>query len=302
MRISALFYNIRQGLKNIVRNKMFSLASVATMAACIFLFGLLFAVVVNFQYMVLSAEQGVAVTVFFDDYVLDDEMQEIGSLIEARSEVSEMKFVSANEAWDEFKDVYFEGQEHLVDAFDEDNPLQESSHFEVYLNDVADQDALVTYIKSIEGVRKVNSSQAVADGLANFNVLVGYISAAIVLILLAVSIFLISNTITIGISVRDEEIAIMKLIGAKDSFVRAPFIVEGIVLGMIGSAIPLAGLYYIYQQVMEYIQGRFNVLTDILVFVPAADVFRILLPAGFGLGIGIGLIGSLITIRRHLRV
>ena len=96
------------------------------------------------------------------------------------------------------------------------------------------------YLESVEGVGRINKSAEVADILSNFNILIGYISIAIIILLLCVSVFLISNTVTIGISVRKEEIAIMKLIGATNSFVKAPFVIEGILIGIIGAVIPLS--------------------------------------------------------------
>lgn len=103
MRISSIGYCLKQGMKNIWRNKMFSLASIATMSACIFLFGIFFCVVENFQYMVREAEKSVAVTVFFDEGLSEEEIQAIGEKIQARDEVSEAVFVSAEESWEQYK-------------------------------------------------------------------------------------------------------------------------------------------------------------------------------------------------------
>ena len=127
-------------------------------------------------------------------------------------------------------------------------------------------------------------------------------SLAIVFILLAVAFFLISNTITMGISVRQEEIGIMKLNGATDLFVRAPFVIEGILLGIVGAAIPMGILYVLYNKVIEFVMTKFHLLSGFLQFLDVSHVFRILLPVGVGLGIGIGFIGSMISVRKHLRV
>ena len=117
-----------------------------------------------------------------------------------------------------------------------------------------------------------------------------------------VSVFLISNTITIGITVRKEEIAIMKLIGATNFFVRAPFIVEGIVIGLVGSLIPLALVYTMYDNVISYIIGRFKVVQNLFAFVPASEIFVVLVPISAAIGIGLGLVGSVLTTRKHLKV
>lgn len=302
MRISTFFYSIKQGVKSIWRNKMFSLASIATMAACIFLFGLFFAIVTNFQSMVKAAEEGVAVTVLFDDDITPQEIAEIGDRIKDRPEVSAYNFKSADDAWAEFSQIYFEGNEELAEGFGDDNPLQKSESYEIYLNDVSMQETLVTYLENLDGVREVRRSEIVANTLSDFNRLIGYVSAGIILILLCVAVFLISNTVTVGIAVRKEEIGIMKLIGATDFFVRAPFVVEGILIGLIGSALPLALLYVMYSRLIVYIMEKFNFLSSLLNFLPVNTVFRTLTPVALVLGVGIGFLGSFTTIRKHLKV
>ncbi|MBO5154979.1 MAG: permease-like cell division protein FtsX [Eubacterium sp.] len=302
MRISTFFYSIKQGIKNIWRNKMFSLASIATMAACIFLFGLFFAIVTNFQSMVKEAEEGVAVTVLFDDDITPQQIAEIGDRIKERPEVSAYNFKSAADAWAEFSQIYFEGNEELAEGFGDDNPLQKSESYEIYLNDVSMQDTLVKYLENLDGVREVRRSEIVANTLSDFNRLIGYVSAGIILILLCVAVFLISNTVTVGIAVRKEEIGIMKLIGATDFFVRAPFVVEGILIGLIGSALPLALLYVMYSRLIVYIMEKFNFLSSLMNFLPVSTVFRTLVPIALVLGVGIGFLGSFTTTRKHLKV
>ena len=281
---------------------MFSLASIATMSACIFLFGLFFAIVTNFQAMVKDAESGVAVTVFFDEGITQDKIDAIGSEIGKRAEVSNYEFLSAEEAWTEFKEEYFKGSEEAASGFADDNPLANSSSYAIYMNDISMQPVLVEYLKGLDGVRDVRHSAAVANTLSDFNSLIGYISVGIILILFLVAIFLISNTVTTGIAVRRDEIGIMKLIGATDSFVRAPFIVEGILIGLIGAILPLALLYLMYNRITQYIEVKFSFLSRLITFVPAKGVFHTLVPVALVLGVGIGFIGSRITIRKHLKV
>ncbi len=302
MRISTFFYTIKQGLVNIWKNKMFSLASIATMTACIFLFGLFYMIVTNFQSMVREAEAGVAVTVLFDAGITEQRIEEIGELIGERVEVSHYDYTSADEAWESFRDIYFDGNEAAAESFAGDNPLANSASYSIYMNDISMQDTLVTYLQSIEGVREVNQSETVANTLTDFNRLIGYISAGIILILLGVAVFLISNTITVGIAVRREEIGIMKLIGATDYFVRAPFVVEGIVIGLIGAAIPVGILYVLYGKIIVYISEKFRFISSMMKFLSAEEVFHTLVPVALILGVGIGFLGSRITIRKHLKV
>ncbi len=298
MRINTLFYTIRQGLRNIFRNKSFTLASIATISSCLFLFGLFFSIVTNFQNIVKNAEQKVGITVFFDEGLEDKRIEEIGQLISKRPEVSEIHFVSAEEAWDSFKEDYLH---EYADGFTE-NPLENSANYRVNLSDVSMQSALVTYIESIPGVRKINRSELTATTLTGINALIAYVSVGIIAILLAVSIFLISNTVTIGISVRKEEINIMKYIGATDFFVRSPFVIEGMLIGLIGAVIPLGIIYVLYNIVMEYIIDRFPMLTNLLSFLTVHEIFNVLTPVSLGIGVGIGFLGSIVTVRKHLRV
>ena len=299
MRFSTLIYTIKQGIVNIFRNKWYSLASMATISACLFMFGIFYSLVANFQYIVKEAQDGVAVTVFFEEGISDERIAEIGSLIEKRAEVSHVNFVSADAAWESFKDDYL-GE--YADGFGDDNPLPNSANYEVYLNDVSMQDSLVTYVESLEGVRRVNRSEVTANTLSGMNKLIGYASAGIFAFLLAVSIFLISNTVTIGISVRKEEINIMKYIGATDFFVRAPFVIEGILIGLAGSVLPLAIIYVIYNNVIAYVSTRFSMLSQLLKFLTVDQVFQVLMPISLIIGIGIGFFGSFSTVRKHIRV
>ncbi len=298
MRISSFFYTLRQGFRNLFRNKLFTLASIATIGACLFLFGLFYAIVTNFEHIVRTAEEGVSVWVFFDEGLDDIRIQQIGDMIAKRPEVSDINFVSAEEAWEGFKEEYL-GE--YGDGFTE-NPLENSANYQVYLNDVSMQSALVTYLESVDGVRQVNRSELAATTLTGVNALIAYVSVGIIAILLAVSIFLISNTVTIGISVRKEEINIMKYIGATDFFVRSPFVVEGMLIGLIGAAIPLGFIYAVYNIVLSYVTERFAMLSSLLSFVTVEEVFHVLVPISLGLGVGIGFLGSFTTVRKHLRV
>ena len=292
MRISTIGYTIKQGVRNIWINKMFSLASIATMSACIFLFGLFFAIVTNFQAMVKEAESGVAVTAFFDENITQEQIDLIGEEIRARAEVSDCKFVSADEAWTGFREQYFGGSEEAAASFAGDNPLANSASYAIYMNDVSMQPVLVDFLKGLDGVRDVRHSATVANTLSDFNSLIGYISVGIILILFLVAIFLISNTVTTGIAVRRDEIGIMKLIGATDSFVRAPFIVEGILIGLIGAILPLALLYLLYNRIVIYIEEKFSFIGSLISFVPAEGVFHTLVPVALALGVGIGFLGD----------
>ncbi len=302
MKIRSLAHHIKEGFKNIYRNRLFSLASIATISACIFLFGVFYSIVTNFTYMLKEVENDICITVFFDEGITEADIKEIGDNIAKRVEVSNIHYTSAEEAWENFRDEYFKDYPELAEGYKDDNPLINSDSYEVYLNDASMQSSLVTYIENLDGVRQVNRSEITANSISSAAKLVGYVALAIIIILLAVSVFLITNTIVIGITVRKEEISIMKFIGATDAFVNAPFFVEGLLIGIFGSIIPLFILAYMYQGVVGYVLEKFSVLNNILVFMPAADVFKVLAPVSILLGMGIGLVGSFFAVRKHANV
>ena len=296
MKIRTFLYVLKQGILSVFKNKWFTVATVATISACLFVFGIFFAIAFNVGYILKNAEDNVSVTVFFDEGLNEDRITEIGEMIGRRAEVGHYEYVSADEAWAEFSEQLGEYAEGFTE-----NPLANSSNYQIYLNDVSKQGQLVNYLEGVEGIRKINKSDFTAETFSGMNMVLVYVFAGIILILFAVSIFLISNTITMGISVRKEEINIMKYIGATDFFVRAPFIVEGMVLGVIGAAIPMGMLYYLYIFAVDFVQTKFALLS-FLTFLPPMTIFRYLIPFSAAIGIGIGFIGSFFTVHKHLRV
>ena len=221
--ISSLVYSLKQGFKNIGRNMLFSLASIATIAACIFLFCLFYAIVSNVRHSAEAAETTVGITVFFDEGLEEDGILAIGQEIGARAEVDNMVYTSAEEAWELFQAEYFGEMEELAAGFAEDNPLANSASYEIFLKDIGKQEEFVAYLNSIEGVRKVNYSNSAVAALENLNRMISLLSAAIIGVLLSVAVFLISNTISVAAAFRKQENQIMKLIGATNWMIRLRF-------------------------------------------------------------------------------
>ena len=288
MRLSTFTYCLKEGMKNIGRNIWFSLASTAIISACIFLFCMFFALVANVQYMVKNAETTVGITVFFDENMAEADILAIGKEIAARKEIKETKYISAEEAWETFQKEYFKDAEELAEGFADDNPLAGSASYEIYLKDIADQDVIVSYLNTIAGIRKINYSNDTASGLSTFNKMLGLISAVIIAILLAVAVFLISNTISTAAAFRKDENKIMRLIGATNFMIRAPFVVEGIIIGFAGAAIPLVSVYFLYKSAVEYMIEKFHIISKIIEFIPIDTIFPYMIAVAGGLGVGIG--------------
>lgn len=302
MKFRSLGYCLQQGLKNIGRNRIFSLASVATMALCIFILGLFYSITSNVNYMVEQMSESLCVKVFFDYDISEERITSIGNSIREYEGVTVVHFTSADEAWENYKEKYF-GEEYmeLAEGYEDDNPLRNSASYEVYFENAQMQDALVQYIEGIDGVRKVNSSDVTAESLSEISKLVSLVSIVVLVVLFAVALFLINNTIAIGITVRNEEITIMRLLGARNAFIRAPYIVEGIIIGAAGAILPLIIVYAVYGNVVEYILGKFSFLSTILTFMPVGELFKTFVPIALVLGVGLGFIGSILSLGKHLK-
>jgi cell division transport system permease protein len=297
-----MIYCIRQGMKNLFRNIWFSLASIATIAACIFLFCLLFSVVSNVQYMVQHMEEEVGITVLFDEDMEEADILALGVQIKQQEGVKDLVYITPEEAWESFKAEYFAGNEELAEGFAEDNPLADSASFEVFLDDINRQDTFVEYLRGLNGVRQVNYSNSAVQGFSTFNKVIGILSTVLIGVLLAVSVFLISNTISTAAAFRRQEIQIMRLIGATNAMIRAPFLVEGIVIGLTGAVIPLCVMFVLYTKTVVYIMQQFRIMSDIVTFMPIGEIFPLMILVALALGLGIGFFGSFFTIRKYLHV
>jgi len=297
--IRTFFYCLKQGFRSIFHNGMFSLASIGTIAASLFLLGVFYFVTSNVSYVVKEAEQNVGVTVLFEENCPEDTIKKIGSEIKKRAEVADVKFVSAEEAWEKYKEESL--NEELAATFGEDNPLENSASYKVYLNDVSMQEVLIRFIEGLEGVRRVNALEGVAESMEGISRMITIISIAIIVVLVAVAIFLIRMTVSIGISVRKEEISIMNLIGATDFFVRFPFVVEGVSLGILGALLPLGVLRLIYGKVIEYLTEEFESVFQKMTFLSEHEVFLRLTPLLLCIGILIGWFGSTSSTRKQLK-
>lgn len=291
-------YTLGEGLKNLVRNKWYTLASVATIASCLFLFGIFFAISADFQDTVKDAQQNVSVTVFFRSGTTQDQIDALQKTVKRRDDVKRVTFVSADAAWDRFKKEYLGD---YADSFTE-NPLSDSANLQIQMKDVSTQASLVKYLQKQDIVREVNYSDITAATLSGANRMIAWISMFIIVLLLAVSIFLISTTVTVGITARREEIQIMKYIGATDLFVGAPFLVEGAVISLVGSLLPIGLVAVFYSRVVSFIAAHFAVVARILHFLPAGTILgRYALPSVL-LSVLLGLAVSALTLARHLDV
>lgn len=298
-KIKTLFYCLGQGIRSIWKNRVYSLASAGTIMACLLLLGVFYFVMANFNHAVESAESLVGITVFFDEGTEEARIFEIKEQIRLRVEVADVVYISAEEAWENYKQESL--NEELSQTFGTDNPLIDSASLEVSLSDVTMQKALVRYVESIEDVRKVNHSDSIAEGFAGIKMLLWIISVGLIAILVAVAVFLIRTTISTGINVRKEEISIMSIIGATDFFIRAPFVVEGAIIGVLGCILPIGILYIAYGEVVRTLQEQFESVFASMNFIERTKIMQQFIPLALIFSLGIGIIASHVTAKRQIR-
>lgn len=302
MKFRTFVYSLKEGIKSLRRNKAFTLASIATIMACLFLFGIFYFLIFNVRNVISQAEKSVAVvTVFFEEGTTKAQKEQIKSDVEKRPEFDSIRYISAEEAWETFKEDTFSDNEKVDETFGNDNPLENFDSYEIRLNDISKQSEFVKYLQSLKGVRTVKCSEDFADNLSTFNKIIAYVAVAVMAILLCVAIFLISITVLNGVNVRFEEITIMKLIGATDAFIKAPFIVEGMFIGLVGAILPLLILYPTYETIVGYFLEKFgSYIPGSITFLPSGEIFSVLIPISLCVGIGIGLMGTWLTLKRKL--
>ncbi len=258
--------------------------------------------VVNLNHILDEFEHNIGIAVFFEEDVTENEILTLKNQLDARHEVFQVTYISEEEAWESFKVDYFKDREDLLEGFDDDNPLVGSSSLQVLFEDISKQKGLVSLLEEEEIVRHVREAGEVTEIVQNANQLITYISVALIAILSIVSLFIIANTIRLAIVLRKREINIMRYIGARNAMIRGPFIVEGIIIGLIGGCIPVALIYYFYENVIVSITTQFFLLRDFLVFIPLEDLMGRLLPISLCTGVILGYIGSRTTVGRYLKV
>ena len=305
MRLRTVKVCLKDGCRGILRNGLMSLASIGTIAACLFILGLTFCIVRNVQQFTSDLDDTLGMVVFLKEGVTEAQGKSLTDELNAREEVKGARYISPDEAWGSFKETLEKEtglNSDILSELDQDNPLANCANIEVYLYNAQDQAVFVEYLESNSMVRRINYSNEAADMLSSFSKLVTYVGLALIAILVFIAVLLIVNTVKLSVYIRRYEINIMKYIGARDSFVKLPFIVEGMIIGLIGAIVPGALIYFAYYYVVEIINARFASVSYLFNFIGVNSIMQTLIPLFLILGVLVGIIGSSISIRKHLKV
>ena len=299
MRPSSIKYYFKEGFSGLLKNRLMTIASMATVAACILIISFSYCVVSNLQYMLDQLEDSIGIAVFMDDNITSDRIEALKKEIESIDHVEEVKYISPDEALEELKDEW--GADGILDGLEgNNNPL--SNSFELALDGIEYQPEVIQKLNSLEGVRNIRHAQSETQTLIKINHIVQIIGIVTIAILAVISIVIIMNTIKISVYTRRNEINIMKFVGATDWFIRWPFIIEGVLIGFVGAIIPMLIAWPAYGKTITVIYDYFPIIKNIASFKYTADIFSILFPVSIFAGILLGTVGSITSIRKYLQV
>lgn len=308
MKGSSMGYLLKTGFKNVYMNRLMSFASIGVLVACLMLIGGAVLLSLNMQVIVGAVENENEMVAFLDMDVSDAQIREIGKEIEQIPEIAEIIFYSSEEAWaDEQKKWGAASAMVEVDVDGTDlGPILPDA-YRIKLKDVSEQTlkSVERQLLQIDGVDPdIRTPSQEATILTDLEKAISTIGSVIVIILAIVSVVIIANTIKITIFSRRKEISIMRLVGATNTFIKMPFIIEGILIGLISALIAFGGLWVLYNYATQFIMENPSSWLEIAIgkMIDFKDIAHYML-AGFAIGgAGLGVIGSNLFIRKHLKV
>jgi len=297
MKARSLKRHLREGIKNVFRNGWMSVASIAAVTVTLILVGVFLAVMLNLNQMADNIEEDVEISVHIDRTAEETQIRELGEHLEEIDQVDTVIFSSKDDELEKLiNSMGEEGQ--AWELFEQDNPLNHA--FTVRAKNPDDTVPVATEIESLDYVDDVIYGKDVVERLFEFNKYARTIGLVLIIGLVFTAIFLISNTIKLTIMARSKEIGIMKLVGATNGFIRWPFFIEGMLLGIFGSLLPiiliLVGYYYVDTKLSSQITFNF---VELLPFNPFAWQLSLLIVS---IGVFIGVWGSVMSVRKFLKV
>lgn len=295
MKSNKFGYLLNEGLKSILTHGFMSFATVTIVVACLVIMGSFSLIAVNITAMLNELENDNEVIAYVEETLSEEDARAIQPNIEYISNVSACEFVTREQALEEFSSQY-EDQSLFEDV--ESSVLRD--RYVIYLNDIALMEQTQQELYQIIGVADVNAHLEVAEGFVTVRNVVSAISLILIVVLVIVSVFIMSNTIKLATFSRREEIAIMKMVGASNWFIRFPFVVEGLVLGLIGGAVGFLLEWGIYDVLTNRIMT--GLMGNLISVVPFSSVSMPVMGVYLGIGIIVGGFGSSMAIRNYLRV
>ena len=296
MKLRTFSYFVKEAFKSMRRNGLMTLASISTVALSLFMLGVFLCGVVNLNNMAASLETQVQLSVYLKDDLTTNQIMETGKAVKSQPHIKELKFVTKDQALQDFKSRLGDDQKQMIDSLEGVNPLPNS--YIVTFENTQDVKVAAKELATVPGVESVHYGQDVVDELFKITQIIRIGGIVLIAFLAAATLFIISNTIRLTVFARRKEIAIMKYVGATNGFIRWPFVIEGMLLGCIGGLIAVActgEFYYFITSEIEQSLAFFPL-------VPMFPIFYQLAVALLIIGIFVGAIGSAISLRQYMRV
>ena len=299
MRYNVISYLIGEGFKSTFKQKKMTSASIIIMCATMFIFGLFFVIGENVNSVIKQIESQQGIQIFIEETATDEQIDQLGNQIKNINGVNKVTFVSKEDALNSMKAV-LEDNQSILEGWDEENPFP-ASYF-VTLTDLSLNEEVQEQIFKLDYVDEIESQNNTISKLQSLANGIQIMTIVILVLLIVISIFIISYTIKLTVHARRREISIMKYVGATNGFIRGPFIVEGVIIGIISAVITLVVLGLCYNAVMGGI-GESVLVQDIGIgLLSFSDMFFLVLTVYLLLGIGIGILGSVISMRKYSKV
>ena len=296
MKFNAISYLIGEGFKNLFKNKKMSIASLIIICFTMLIFGVFFAIGENVNYAIKKVAESQGIQVYIND-VSEERAKEIGEELKRIQGVNTIQFLSKEDALAQMKDR-LKDKSSLLNGYDKKNPFP-ASYF-ITLKDLNQSNNVQNEINQMEDIKEISSKDKTISAIINIGKTIRIITGAISIALVIISVFIISNTIKIAVHSRRKEISIMKYVGATNNFIRWPFMVEGIVIGIFSGLVSMLFIGVLYNVVADNMI-TFNVNLS-LTPVSFNDMFTMLVVVYLILGIGIGIIGSAMSMKKYLKV
>ena len=300
MRPSTIRYFLKEGFSGLKKNLLMTVASIIAVAACISIMSFSYSVVSNLQYMLDQMEDSIGISVFLKGDLTSEDIENMKTTISGLDHVTNVTYISPADALDQLKDQWGADEDIFIGLDDTNNPLSHS--FQVELDQIESQDAVLAELQKIEGVDKVEYGQSLSEMLMSVSNVFQVAGILVMLVLGVISVMIIINTIRISVMNRRVEINIMKYVGATDWFIRWPFIIEGIIIGLIGAVLPMLVGMPMYGKTVSLFYNHIPFVENFVRFRVVGDVFSFVLPAALIFGILLGVVGSVTSIRKHLQV
>ena len=295
MKLNRLGYLFKEGLRGVFSHGFRSFASITVIAACLIIMGSFALVGVNVDSIIKSMEQDSQILAFVDESLTQDDARLLEGAIRTLSNVREVKFVTREEALDNYKSQYED-----TSLFDDIDASVLRNRYVIYLNDITLMEQTKEALENVPGVADVNAEVGIAKGFITVRNVVSVITAILIVILLVVSLFMMSNTIKLATFTRREEIAIMKMVGANNGFIRFPFVVEGLIMGLLGAGIGFLMQWAIYNFISERIMN--SMAGNLFTVLPFGTIMTPLLLVYLAVGVLVGAFGGGMAIRNYLKV